>query len=105
MEKIHIVFGMLQQLEVFMLTPIQLTALEAFLSHHYFEYAGYNHEAGTVIYLSTVSNLRIRIEFGDGCYYHITNDMTNEVIRSEFTQLREVMSAYRQAQNCNEEVD
>ena len=78
------------------MTPIQVAALERFLNHERFEYFDYDAEVGTVIYLIAVREWRMRVVFGDQCYYYLDNEVTSASISNEFTQVREVMATYDQ---------
>ncbi len=82
--------------------PIQVAALKAFLDYHYFEYTGYNKEAGAVIYSSTISDWRIQIVFGDKCYYSLENQVTGASVRKKFTKVRTVILAYEHVSDVAE---
>jgi hypothetical protein len=83
------------------MTSIQVAALESFLRHERFEYFDYDAENGSVIYIIAVREWRMRVVFGDHCYYYLDNEVTNASISQEFTQVCEVMATYSQILDNN----
>ena len=83
------------------MTSIQVAALEKFLNHERFEYFDYDTDIGAVIYLIAIREWRMRVVFGDQCYYYLDNEVTKASISKEFTQVSEVMATYDQILDNN----
>lgn len=77
------------------MTPFQVAALEKFLAHNNFEYCDYDEEAGVLIYSLSTGNWTMEVAYGDECYYRLYNDLTEEAICEEFTNVSEVMTKYK----------
>lgn len=82
----------------------QVAALKDFLTHHCFEYVGYDKEAGTVIYKFTLNDWEIQINFGDQCYYWLNNKATGASVRQEFNKVSEVMLIYENVWQVTEDL-
>jgi hypothetical protein len=76
------------------MTPIQLAALEKFLTHNDFKYQDYDEEFGIVVYIFSMGDWTIKVAYGDECYYCVYNDVTEEAYCEELTQVSEVMIEY-----------
>jgi len=77
------------------MTPIQVAALERFLTNSNFKYDDYDQELGVVLYDFTVGDWTIEVAYGDECYYRLYNDVTEEAYCEELTDLSEVMVEYK----------
>jgi hypothetical protein len=76
------------------MTPLQLAALEKFLTNNDFAYDDYDEESGVVVYSLSRGDWKMEVAYGDECYYCLYNDLTEEAISMEFTNLAELMVAY-----------
>lgn len=76
------------------MTPIQVAALEKFLARQGFDYYDYDNISGLVIYVFIFGDWKLRVAFGDECYYCIDNELTKESTCKEFTKVCEVMTEY-----------
>lgn len=76
------------------MTPIQIAALEQFLTNNGFVYDDYDEETGAVVYSVSRGEWTMEIAYGDECYYCFYNDMTEEASCAEITSLAELMLKY-----------
>ena len=76
------------------MTFTQVAALEQFLANNNFNYYDYDEEVGVVVYSFSVGDWKMEVAYGDECYYHLYNEVTEVSKCNEFTKLSEVMTEY-----------